>query len=177
MAYSDINGHWAEPYIRRVSEHGVMNGYSDGKFRPNSQVSRAELAKVISIGKWGDLYDWNYKEHYYKDYGISNHWAYKYICIATSNERMRGYPNGYFKPDNIITRAEVASVIGSSSNISANNNTYYKDVNINDWFYNNVLNLGPGKIMQGYSDGNFRPHHPITRGELAKIMSIYHYGF
>lgn len=49
--YSDIKGHWAEKFIEKVLEEGKMSGYPDGTFKPNSPLTRAELAVLIAQGK------------------------------------------------------------------------------------------------------------------------------
>lgn len=46
---NDIDGHWAEESIKRAIDKGIINGYPDGSFKPDNSVSRAELAKILTI--------------------------------------------------------------------------------------------------------------------------------
>lgn len=89
-----------------------------------------------------------------------------------------GYPDGTVRPDQSITRAEVATIfyrllteearaqIWSSDNI-------YPDVKSEDWFYIAICTLTKGGILKGYPDGSFRPDRPITRAELATIITRF----
>lgn len=89
-----------------------------------------------------------------------------------------GYPDGTVRPDQSITRAEVATIfyrlltdearemIWSSENI-------YPDVKTDDWFYIAICTLTNGGILKGYPDGTFRPDQPITRAELATIITRF----
>ena len=75
-AFADVNGHWAEKYIDKASEYGYINGYEDGTFRPDNNITRAEAVTIMSkvfgfapdgtVSRFGDV--------------TNSHWAFGYIA-------------------------------------------------------------------------------------------------
>ncbi len=90
-----------------------------------------------------------------------------------------GYPDGTVKPENTITRAEVATIFfrlltDESRDEYWSQENSYSDVSSDDWFNNAISTLSNAGILTGYGDGTFRPNEPITRAELVKIaVSFY----
>lgn len=180
-AYHDIGGHWSKEYIDVSSRYGVLRGYPDGSFRPDDKVTRAEAAKVLSMSKWGD--EFATQDHFiaglfYDVAFFRDHWAvYEISYMVNHMGTMTGYPDHYFRPDNPITRGELAATIGRGMDGIFNPYISYPDVNSEDWFYNEVNYVSSSKFMNGYPDGTFKPNSYITRGELAKILSVYYYNY
>ena len=103
--FTDVpKGYWAADYIGYMQQFGIITGYSDGSFRPDAPVTRAEFATIASRfekltqgGKsFADVPD--------------TYWAARYINFAATRGWVTGYSDGTFKPENTITRAEVAAV-------------------------------------------------------------------
>lgn len=107
-SYQDTKEHWAKNYIEAVREAGIMIGYGDGNFRPNAQVTREEVAKVLSLLKLSGL--GMEGTIYFKDVSPTE-WSYTYVLDVTQKGFMKGYPNNTFMPQNNITREEIATVI------------------------------------------------------------------
>lgn len=90
-----------------------------------------------------------------------------------------GYPDGTVRPEESITRAEVATIFfrmltDESRDFYWSQENNFSDVNSDDWFNNAISTLANAGILIGYSDGTFRPNEPITRAELVKIaVSFY----
>ena len=95
---------WAANYIGYVQQFGIISGYADGSFRPNAPVTRAEFAVIAS--RFEKLTEGG---KHFTDVP-SAHWAAKYIDFAATRGWVTGYADGTFKPENPITRAEVAAV-------------------------------------------------------------------
>ncbi len=97
-------------YITAVKEEGLLNGYGDSTFGPDSPISRAETAVVLKKalqleeGAGGQDVAAGFSD-------IKNHWAQKEIFLITGRNIMSGYPDGTFKPDGNLTRAEAAAVL------------------------------------------------------------------
>ena len=103
--FSDVpKGYWAANYIGYVQQFGIISGYADGSFRPNAPVTRAEFAVIAS--RFEKLTEGG---KHFTDVP-SAHWAAKYIDFAATRGWVTGYADGTFKPENPITRAEVAAV-------------------------------------------------------------------
>jgi hypothetical protein len=183
-AFKDIPaGHWAKASIEAAVNNGYLKGYSEGTFRPNAPVTRAEFAAILSRvssneaaqgkGSFADLAgNWS-EEEVNKAIGMG--------FISPSD-----YPNG-FKPSTSLTRREMAKWMASGlaaaqedfqTALSDTQDTlvpvaeYYKGgLNKADYPYVSVA-LGTG-LMTGYEDGTFGPARTTTRAEVAAILERY----
>lgn len=103
--FSDVaKSHWAANYIGYMQQFGIITGYADGSFRPDASVTRAEFAAIAS--RFEALTEGTKS---FSDVP-SSHWAAKYINFAATRGWVNGYADGTFRPNNSITRAEVAAV-------------------------------------------------------------------
>ena len=95
---------WAANYIGYMQQFGIITGYSDGSFRPDAPVTRAEFAAIAS--RFEKLTEGSKS---FTDVP-NTYWATRYINFAATRGWVTGYSDGTFKPENPITRAEVAAV-------------------------------------------------------------------
>lgn len=103
--FSDVpKGYWAANYIGYMQQFGIITGYSDGSFRPDAPVTRAEFAAIAS--RFEKLTEGSKSFTDVPD----TYWAARYINFAATRGWVTGYSDGTFKPENTITRAEVAAV-------------------------------------------------------------------
>ena len=103
--FSDVpKGYWAANYIGYMQQFGIITGYSDGSFRPDAPVTRAEFAAIAS--RFEKLTEGSKSFTDVPD----TYWAARYINFAATRGWVTGYSDGTFKPENPITRAEVAAV-------------------------------------------------------------------
>ena len=103
--FSDMpKGYWAANYIGYMQQFGIVTGYTDGSFRPNAPVTRAEFAAIASRFEKLTQGSKSFTD-------VPNtYWAARYINFAATRGWVTGYSDGTFKPENTITRAEVAAV-------------------------------------------------------------------
>lgn len=102
--FTDTPSNWYNRYINAVVEAGYMKGYPDGSFRPAEQITRAEVAQMIL----------QFEESAEKTAPFSDtdgHWAKAAIDRAYASGNIDGYPDGSFRPDENITRAEAAKIM------------------------------------------------------------------
>lgn len=141
-SYSDIkDGAWCCRAVATLTNAGVINGYTDGTFRPNAPITRAELATIIA--RFAKL-DVNTKT--FSD--INGHWAQKNIELAAGNGWINGYEDGTFRPNNNITRAETFAMINrvldrQTENVSdllptSEMNMWSDNMNENAWYYKDI---------------------------------------
>ena len=103
--FSDVpKGYWAANYIGYMQQFGIITGYSDGNFRPDAPVTRAEFAAIAS--RFEKLTEGSKSFADVPD----TYWAARYINFAATRGWVTGYSDGTFKPENPITRAEVAAI-------------------------------------------------------------------
>jgi len=104
--FSDVKGTKYEEAVTLLNSLGIINGYPDGTFRPGNSITRAEfttiaikLARLNLIQSQGTFSD------------CELHWAKQYIDTAAKNSILSGYPDGTFRPDNLVTYAEGATIL------------------------------------------------------------------
>jgi hypothetical protein len=102
----------------------------------------------------------------------SSHWAQAAISAAAQSGSVQGYTDGSFKPDQAITRAEIAVVLQPllTSDQMTTAPTAFTDVN-EHWAQQAVEQLSSAGVVTGYKDGTFRPSQPITRAEAVTMLN------
>ncbi len=107
----DAKGHWGEKEIAAVYKAGLMEGYPDGTFRPDREASREEVAAFLARIIKADL------SHGNSDFSdvSTDRWSYDEIAALASSGILLGYPDGTFRPENIIDRGEMAAVLNRIS--------------------------------------------------------------
>ena len=106
-AFSDLKGD--ESYaqaVKYLAKIGILQGYEDGSFRPSRGITRAEFVTIAC--RFDDLANSN--SNPFTDLAGS-HWAYAYIISAHLKGWISGYPDGEFKPQNRISRAEAVKIV------------------------------------------------------------------
>ncbi len=136
--YPDVKaGQWYNNAISTMTKAGIVDGYPDGTFRPDAPITRAEMAKIISLFAKLDKSESRFSD-------IAGHWAEAYIRLAAGNGWIAGYPDGTFGPQRNITRAETATMINrvldrvpseESHLLSRGVMQIWPDANPGDWFY------------------------------------------
>ena len=104
--YSDVSADdWFNNAVSTLTNAGVLDGYEDGTFKPNGNITRAEFA-TITARFFEATYD---GENLFPD--IEGHWAQDYINEAANAGIVNGYEDGTFRPQQYITRAEAVTMV------------------------------------------------------------------
>ncbi|MCR8643641.1 S-layer homology domain-containing protein, partial [Paenibacillus sp. N1-5-1-14] len=140
QSFTDVeNARWSNKYIATMAKAGVISGYPDLIFKPDTPITRAEFATTASKFDKLDERD----NDSFTD--ISGHWAEKYIASAANKGWIKGYADKTFKPDQYITRAEAMAFINSVLNRKVKKeglDTHAKkwpDNTEDKWYYLDVL--------------------------------------
>lgn len=172
----DIAGHLYEFEITKLVESGVIKGYPDGTFRPDSNISRADVAVILAGAKKLALDKPAVSP--FKDVPTT-HYAYGHIVAVQKAGLMRGYPDGTFKPGNNLNRSELAALLGQSKGLAAAAAKITKPVvfaqdeaSIPSWAVGWVTLAvrSDNQYLHHKSDGVFRNIYPLaaaTRGDVA----------
>ena len=154
-SYSDVAyGKWYNNPISTMSALGIITGYPDGTFKPNKPITRAEFAAIAArfdetqSGKSATFSD------------VIGHWAAKEIGIAYYNDWIKGYPDGTFKPDQNITRAEAMTLINrvlerkpeSPADLLTDMNIWTDNMDTSKWYY---LDVQEATNSHGYTRKTF----------------------
>ena len=164
--FCDIINHFAKDDIIKVSLDGIMIGKSDTEFAPSDKLSRGEAAVIIArvLGISPE------KETVFPD--TKNHFANGYISALYKRGLVNGFDDGTFKPNRHISRAEIAAMLARIAEPAFH--TYsinYNDVSPSLWSFDEISALTSAGIMQGYSDGTFKPANAVSRGEMAALVN------
>lgn len=163
--------------INSLVKDKVINGYTDGTFKPDGEISRAELTKMIVATK--TIPDGNKYNNCFTD--VKNEWFAPYICYAKENGWVSGYKEGKFKPEAKINRAEAIKIVletyynGKVASEGLKDGTV-QDVSTSDWFIkyfiyaDNRKLLDKQHIVQKDAKYSYFPGDNITRKEIAEMI-------
>ncbi|MEE0777112.1 MAG: S-layer homology domain-containing protein [Bacillota bacterium] len=169
-SFKDVDPNaWYAPYVQAMVADGVINGYADGTFKPDSNVTRAEFAKMFY--QYAPKAD-KAKDTTFKDVK-KGQWYYEAVTYMAQNGYINGYPDGTFKPNNKITRAEIATIITNIyGDLKATTDITFSDVKQGQWFYDAVMNLAEAGYVGGMGNGIFAPNDNATRAQAAKFIYV-----
>ena len=176
--FSDIGGHWAQKYIEQWASNGIFGGMGNGTFSPNTNLTRAQFASVLN-----QLFDLQtVSEENIDDYSVPSdvpysHWGRDAIALCLDNGVMN-LRNGYFAPDQPITREEVFFSLGKAAKLDTLNVTGSNALNrFSDGYavssaardiIGKMVSLG---MISGRGNGILDPQTTITRAEVSTILT------
>ena len=102
---------------------------------------------------------------------ITGHWTEKGIKAWTARRLAGGYPDGTFRPDSPITRAEFLTLLNRAFGYTIAGQVIYRDVAETDWFVGEIAKAAAVGYLGGYPDGTIRPQNSITRQEVAALFA------
>jgi hypothetical protein len=172
VVFSDVlPDDWFYPPVLFLSDpdFGLIEGYPDRTFRPQKEVTRAEFVKML-ITATQELVSTDTPSSF-KDVA-QDHWALRYIETARQRGIIGGYPDGTFRPNQPVTRAEIAKMVVMASGLAVapSYERVFSDVVESHWAALYILTIYKSGIVSGYPDGTFRPSNRATRAEAAKII-------
>ena len=161
--FKDANNKWYSDEINFAVSKGFISGYSDGTFKPNQGITRAEFAQMIAVFvKDGYPGSSNFKD-------VKGHWASNAIDQLYGNKKIKGFPDGTFKPDQKLTRAEAVTVLNSVfgrntkstsfANVNTNSLKKFSDVPMSHWAYYQIIDASNG--------------HNAVKGDKAEDVSVW----
>ena len=157
------------------SSHGrYIKGYPDGEVKPANIITRAEVAAIFA--RLLNLKSTVTGAEIFTDVKAS-FWAAGYIEAVSKAGIFRGYTDGSFKPNQAISRAELATAIARYLGIARDNNldqyivlSKFTDTN-NTWAAQTIEELFRYNVVKGYSDGTFKPSQDISRAEAITMIN------
>ena len=173
--FTDIQDYWGATYVDFLYNADITTGYSDGTFRPNQNISRAQFAVMLYRYLKLDESKYTSVNLPFADLGSIPAYAIPAVkALYTEGVITGSEKNGklYFNPDSALTRAQAAAMIGrtQAKGYALADLTFSDSASIPAYaaYYIRAM-VGQG-VISGYSDGTFKPHSNITRGQMAKIL-------
>jgi hypothetical protein len=160
--------------VEDLARRAIASGDPDGAFRPADPVTRAEAAKwlVLALGLRPDPPG----PLPFSD--AAGHWAARdgYLQAAAAGGLVSGFPDGAFRPDQPVTRAELAKMAAAAAGLKPAPGPAYSDISGGDWFAGWVAAgraadlVGPGGYYPLWAEAHFGGDAPATRGEAARLL-------
>ncbi|MFR6436800.1 MAG: S-layer homology domain-containing protein [Peptoniphilaceae bacterium] len=143
---------------------GYINGYPDGTFRPGKSMTRAEAASILAKLQRLPLTDSSKPA-----FSDADGWYNAVINAVVKAGYMKGYPDGSFKPDKPISRAEFATMLSHFMSAKTASNPF-TDTNGN-WAKEAIDKAYAQGIIKGYEDNTFRPAADVSRAEAVAMVN------
>lgn len=157
FAFSDLSpAHANAEAIEYVRSNGIVSGYPDGTYRPDTPINRAEFTKIL-VGA----------SSFSADSGVQNcfpdvrdEWFASFVCAAKSNGIVGGHPDGTFHPGDNINTAEAAKIFVNTFGLATQEAE-------GPWY---ELYLAALQDAGALPDSAADPSHFVTRGEMAEMI-------
>lgn len=168
--FSDIldNNRYATA-INYLAEAGIIQGYSDGTFKPYQNVNRAEFLKLVLEGS--DISSDITTTSNFSDIDESA-WYSKYVRKAKKEGWIEGYPDGTFRPSQNINKVEALKIIGEVQNWNVTNSVTEKpfiDTELTDWFTPYVAHAKSKNLLEETSQA-YIPSTILSRARISEMM-------
>lgn len=168
LAYTDTEGHWASDVIDELSNKKIINGYSDGTFKPDNSVTRAEFIAIVNrmLGLTTE------SSKYIPD--ISRHdWFYSDIRKAVEAGILKGNEEGYVRPNDTITREEAVVILARAFKVTQAPGTGIKFEDrseVSNWARESVYTFVKYGYINGYYGNLIKPKENVKRAEVLTII-------
>ena len=161
----------ATPALNKDDHVAYIIGYEDGTVRPNGRITRAEVATIFFRLLTDDT-----RAHYWSQTNSysdvhSGDWFNNAVSTMSAAGIITGYPDGTFRPNAPITRAEFAAIVARFSDQSAKYLGTFSDVSYTHWASSSIALAAKFGWVTGYEDNTFKPDQSITRAEAMTITN------
>ncbi|SHJ49756.1 Sirohydrochlorin ferrochelatase [Desulfofundulus thermosubterraneus DSM 16057] len=177
VTFKDIQGHWAADAAGRLAGMGLISGYPDGTFRPDREVTRAEIAAImvraLKVAPGGE------QELKFRDSAKIPAWARGAVAAAVREGLVKGYPQpdgtATFEADRLVSRVEMAALVvrileKKIGTVTPAELKFADAGTIPGWAKASVGAAVAKGIVAGYPDGTFRAEKPVIRAEAAAMV-------
>jgi hypothetical protein len=167
--------HWAWQFVEAIFSAGLTAGFPDGTYRPDNPVTRAEMAVFLKKGIHGSTYSPPPLDGSHPFSDIAGHWAEAWIEDLFDEGFTSGFPDGTYRPDNQVTRAEtpvfLMKVLHGETYVppAPAGGSGFSDI-AGHWAEAWIGALLSEAITGGYPDGTYRPENKVTRAEMAVFL-------
>lgn len=153
--------------IEYLTGKKIISGFSNGTFKPKTEVTRGDAA--IMIGRLKNL-DGTKRPSKFKDVNKDSA-ASGYIASAVAKGYITGYADGTFRPHQILTRGDMAMILSRALDLRLGSMQNFKDVSERMKASEAIYNIAGEFITGGYADGTFRPYDKVTREQFSAFLA------
>jgi uncharacterized repeat protein (TIGR02543 family) len=153
-----------------TNHFAYISGKAGGIFSPDIQMTRAEVAVTFArLLQESSEFTGSYSNTFMDV--STGAWYANAVGFVQSMGLINGYPDGSFRPENNITRAEFAAIVNRFADAAVSGSISYTDVPESHWAYSYIRTISNSGWTNGYPDGSFRPENNITRAEVVAIVN------
>ncbi|PSL48520.1 S-layer family protein [Salsuginibacillus halophilus] len=169
VSFSDMDGeHWGHQNVIELAERGVIQGFEDGTFRPDNSLTRGEA--VVMLTRDLDVNADAFEDTDFPDVAEDRFYA---AAVAAGSELgwVEG-SNGKFRPNESLSRAEMAAILTRAYEIEAvtGGNAGFPDVPSDHWAAGVIETIQHQGITTGDDNGEYRPEDDLSRAEFATFI-------
>ncbi len=167
----DINGHWAEAFIRELNKLGIVTGFRDKTFKPDATMTRAQYAALLV-----KAFNPTVKRQAIKFRDVpESFWAHGAIQQAYQGQFLSGYPNNTFRPNENIQRVQIivslVNGLGLGNNAAKSLKSYDDQGKIPDYAKDEVAIASEKRIIVNYPNiKQLNPTREATRAEVVAMV-------
>lgn len=174
IEFTDVpSDYWAYPFIADLSRRGIITGFEDGTFQPETPITRAEYAAFIE-----NILPPDQRNEAIDFTDIPpDFWARPAINEAVQSGFLRGYPEGNFAPDDQISKVQVLASLANGGQLTEAANPeqavsiYQDQEEIPDWAIPAVASATESGVVVNYPNPNaLAPNQPVSRAEVAALI-------
>jgi murein DD-endopeptidase MepM/ murein hydrolase activator NlpD len=145
----------------------------DGVTEVSVKTSSDKTFKLIATGNFGEVKSKSLRAQVFTDVPVTNRYANS-IKYLREKEIITGYPDGSFKPNGTLNRAEAVKILLEGNDISVGTElpNFFLDVPNTAWYAHYVGTAVKKGIVKGYANGNFKPANTISRAEFLKVALL-----
>lgn len=170
--WADIQHHWAKSDIESAAQMCIVQGVSSERFLPNDGATRLQFALMVARAMKLQAVDNAINVDVFEDRNDVPAWALGELSAAIQAGIIKGYDDGMLRPNQIISRAEMATMLirGTGQSASTGATSFADDADIPNWARGYVAQAEQLGITDGRLNNRYEPNRPATRAEAAIIV-------
>lgn len=157
--------------IESLVSQGILEGYSDGTFKPDQEVNRAEALKIILMGVGAEVDESSGAALVFSDVSEED-WFFSYVSTGVALGIIQGYEDGTFKPEQTVNRAEAVKMLLAAAEIavSSPSSSPFADVAVSEWYAAYAAYAKTWNIEPPQTDGLWHGEEAISRGNISEMV-------
>lgn len=152
--------------IETLSAAGIADGFEDGYFRPEVPVTRGQLATLLATTAHMEASN----DPPFEDVAPAHPHAHGITAVAEW-ELVRGYADGTYRPETVMSRGQAASVLAEAYRLDADGDPPFEDVAADHPHAAGIAAAAEHGLASGFGDRTYRPDLPVSRGQLATLLA------
>ncbi len=168
--FRDIKNHWAQNEITALNKQGIINGTGENRFEPKRAITRAEAVAMV-VKAYKPLPVNTVQTKRFRDVP-NGHWVSDAVARAVHQGWIKGFPDGTFRPEQPITRAEMAFILGNAEGVRPQLPIVdpFADVPRTAWYAPMLFAMKLGGQIEGMQADSYKPKQQASRADFTVLL-------